>query len=86
LREWEAHGAEALKILRLERPGEFVKVVAGLLPRELLLEQSTAVADLDDADLDALIEQPQRHVLEQRQPIKLIESKELTPNGKDRAN
>ena len=32
--DFEQHGIEALKIARIERPVEYIKVVAGLMPKE----------------------------------------------------
>src|SRR5262249_44955171 len=78
--EWEEHGPKTLRIMRMEKPVEFVKCVAAILPRELLLDHSsTAIADLDDDDLDTMIEAIRQRVIEQRQPL-LIESKS---NGKE---
>src|SRR6516225_2209335 len=42
--EWEASGAAALRVMAKEECGNFVKVVAALLPKEL-----------DDNELDLLI-------------------------------
>jgi hypothetical protein len=33
--DFAEHGAEAVKICRVERPNEYLKIVASLLPREL---------------------------------------------------
>jgi hypothetical protein len=33
-KEFQEHGAEAIRIVRVERPHEFLKVVASLLPKE----------------------------------------------------
>jgi hypothetical protein len=32
---WETHGAEALRRCATEEPGQFCRIVAGLLPRDL---------------------------------------------------
>src|SRR6185312_12275453 len=50
LKEWEEFGPAALRICRIEKPIEFVKVVASTLPKEFALETS-ALADLSDDDL-----------------------------------
>src|SRR5512132_1827869 len=34
-RDFEEHGEEAIRICRVERPNEYLKLVASLLPREL---------------------------------------------------
>jgi hypothetical protein len=34
--DFREHGLEAIRIMRIERPAEYVKVVASLMPNELL--------------------------------------------------
>jgi hypothetical protein len=51
--DWESHGAEVIRIVRMEEPAMYLKIVAGLMPRELAI--GTAAADLDDDELDELI-------------------------------
>jgi virulence-associated protein VagC len=73
--EWEASGARCLKILTVEDPAAFVKVVASILPKEFTF--SAVETELDDEDLSRIIEQLRQRVLAERQqaePI-LIESK-----------
>jgi hypothetical protein len=53
--DWLEHGVAAIKIMRIERPREYVKVVAAILPRDLSIEVS-AVTELDDSELDRMIE------------------------------
>jgi hypothetical protein len=55
LEEWTEHGRATLKIARIERPVEFAKLVAGLLPREFELEISSTVTQLSDDELDRFI-------------------------------
>jgi hypothetical protein len=52
--EWEASGPDALKIMAKDEPGNFVKVVAALLPKEFSIEDNR-LADLNDEELDLLI-------------------------------
>ena len=52
--DFEAHGIETLKIARLERPVEYIKVVAALMPKELEIMDSH-LADLSDEELDVFI-------------------------------
>ena len=52
--EWREGGREAIKIMRLERPAEFVKTVAYLMPKEFELTDSR-LKDLTDEQLDLLI-------------------------------
>jgi hypothetical protein len=53
--EWEAKGAECLKIMATEHPSDFVKVAAGLLPKEMEITDSR-LQDISDQELDAIIE------------------------------
>src|SRR6516165_10948371 len=52
--EWEVSGPDALKVMAKEEPGNFVKVVAALLPKEFEIEDNR-LADLNDDELDNLI-------------------------------
>ena len=52
--EWEASGPAALKVMAKEEPGNFVKVVAALLPKEFEISDSR-LKDMDDDELDLLI-------------------------------
>ena len=52
LHEWEEHGPGVLRICRIEKPVEFMKIVASTLPKEFALETG-ALADLSDDDLAA---------------------------------
>jgi hypothetical protein len=52
--DFEQHGIEALRITRIERPAEYIKVVAGLMPKELEIMDSR-LADLSDEELDVFI-------------------------------
>jgi len=54
-KEWQAHGAEVLKIMRVERPVEFAKLVAGTLPREFNITHDTEIEALTDDQLDDLV-------------------------------
>jgi ribulose bisphosphate carboxylase small subunit len=42
--DWEENGAQAIKDMREEKPGDYVKVVAATLPREL----NVKVSELDE--------------------------------------
>jgi len=53
--DFEAHGEEAIRICRVERPNEYVKIVAGLMPRELDITNNT-LTDIDDTQLVEFIE------------------------------
>ena len=44
--EWRQHGPEAIKAMREGNPGDFVKIVSVLLPRDVQLGMSDAVVDM----------------------------------------
>ena len=52
--DFEQHGIETLQIARLERPVEYIKVVAALMPKELDIMDSR-LTDLSDEELDVFI-------------------------------
>jgi hypothetical protein len=56
-------GVAALEVMRKERPAEYVKVVCSLLPKELLLGDSST-ADLSDEQIGALLLTLRKQVLE----------------------
>jgi hypothetical protein len=56
-------GMAALEVMRKERPAEYVKAVLSIMPKELLLSDST-MADLNDEQIDTLLLTLKRQVLE----------------------
>jgi len=52
--EWEVSGPAALKVMAKEEPGNFVKVVAALLPKEFTIDDNR-LKDLPDEELEMLI-------------------------------
>jgi hypothetical protein len=52
--DFNEHGVKAIQDMRTDDPGGYVRVVAGLLPKELKIE---TVSDLTDEQLDARIRQ-----------------------------
>src|SRR6516165_11536075 len=48
--DWEQFGPGAIKIMRVERPAEYCKLVASLVPKELLIQES-ALGDMSDDEL-----------------------------------
>src|SRR5947207_1704974 len=65
---FEANGAEAVRICRTERPSDFVKIVASLLPREIDIQDNT-LADVSDADLESFIEYARQRIAERAREI-----------------
>jgi hypothetical protein len=74
--DFEKHGADAIKICRIEEPARYVQIVASLMPRELEIEHQTATSDLDDPQLDSLITQIRQQLLtkSETKPMKMIET------------
>ena len=52
--DFQAHGVEVIETVRIERPHEYLKVVASLLPKQVEIKE-TAFDGLSDADLAALV-------------------------------
>jgi hypothetical protein len=52
--DWEREGKAAIRIMRIERPSEYVKIVASLMPRELEVDIANYVArvPINIVDLD----------------------------------
>jgi hypothetical protein len=74
-RDFEAHGADAVKICRLEKPTEYLRICASLLPREFEITTTTIANELSDDELESLIE----HARQQRRD--LAASRDDTPGG-----
>jgi hypothetical protein len=51
--DFAEHGEGVIRIVRMERPVEYMKIVSNLMPRELILEN--VLGDVDDAALDELV-------------------------------
>jgi len=52
--DWRLHGIEAIRNMRAEKPSEYVKVVASLMPKEVELDLANYVArvPINIIDLD----------------------------------
>src|SRR5262245_49646000 len=71
--DFAEHGKGVIRIARIEDPIQYLKVIAGLMPRELLM--GTAVSDYDDETLERLAERLRREIEQEQEPMKLIEAK-----------
>ena len=60
-REFEQHGEEAIRIVRVEKPVEFLKVIASVLPKEFEIIDSR-LKEIPDDELDAFIELARRRL------------------------
>lgn len=54
--DFDEHGIAAIQTVRAERPHEYLKVVASILPKELTIK-TDPLEDLTDAELDRRIKQ-----------------------------
>lgn len=52
--DFDAHGVKAIQTVREERPHEYLKVVASILPKELNVN-TNALGDMSDDELAAII-------------------------------
>jgi hypothetical protein len=84
LEEWSEHGKETLRIARVERPVEFAKMVAGLLPREFELEINTTVTEISDDELNHMLDDVRRR-LEAGSSAKLIDGRAEPPTERAEA-
>jgi len=66
-REFEQHGEEAIRIARVERPVEFLKIIASVLPKEFEIIDSR-LKEIPDDELDAFIELARRRLASVGQP------------------
>jgi hypothetical protein len=73
--DWQEHGAAAIKLMRIEDPPGYCKMMASLVPRELELT-STRVTELSDDDFEATFNGRCGRKLESTAapPMKLIET------------
>lgn len=54
-KDFEEYGEEAVRITRVERPAEYLKIVAGIMPKELEITDSR-LKEISDDELDLFIE------------------------------
>jgi hypothetical protein len=54
-KDFADHGEAAIKIVRIEQPDVYLKVVASLMPKELEVEHSQ-LGDMSDDEVNALLE------------------------------
>jgi hypothetical protein len=78
--DFREHGEGTIRIVRVERPAEYLKIIASTIPRELLFGR--VIDGMEDDELDTLIEDYREELLlrQKAQPL-LIEAK---PNAENR--
>jgi hypothetical protein len=50
--DFELHGAAAIEAMREKDPSAYVKVCAGLMPKDLMVTRVDSLMDLSDEELD----------------------------------
>jgi Family of unknown function (DUF5681) len=63
--DFRQHGVEAIRVARIERPTEYLKLVAGTLPRQFEIEATTIVQEMPGDEIDRLLEAARRQLLQQ---------------------
>jgi hypothetical protein len=53
--EFAEHGADAIRICRIEEPSTFLKIIASLMPKEIDIT-TTQLESISDDELDRLLE------------------------------
>ena len=69
--DFEQHGMEAIKICRMERPNEYLRVIAHLMPKELEVTVGP-LHEVSDEELEKLIEHARTNIID------------VTPNARGR--
>jgi hypothetical protein len=75
-------GQAALELLYREKPGEYLRFTASVLPKEFVFE--SAVTELDDEELDRMIEALRERAIaaRQEQALELKPEPKALPNGR----
>mgnify|MGYP003341483637 CR=1 FL=1 len=55
LADWQTHGVEAIARVRRERPADYLKVVASLLPKQFDLKPANPFETICDDELDGML-------------------------------
>ena len=69
LADWAEGGAAAIKMMRIERPAKYVRVMCSILPKEMLFENTAT--ELDDDQLAELIGHIREQLLARDEPLQL---------------
>ena len=74
-------GAEALETLYKEKPGEYLRLTASVLPREFIFENVTW--DLDDEQIDELLLALRQRIIDARTAPELLASPDVDGVGNE---
>ena len=72
-KDFEEHGAGVIKIVRIEEPGLYLRIVASTMPKELTVERVTS--ELSDDELDEMIARQREQIAKTREQPLLIEDR-----------
>src|SRR5215475_9822306 len=62
-KDFEEFGEETIKITRVERPTEYLKIVASLLPKEFEIVDSR-LSEISDEEIDRIIDFARRQLID----------------------
>jgi hypothetical protein len=65
-KDFDEHGEGIIRVVRIEKPDVYLRLIASVLPKEFAFEYATAERSLDDEALDELIVSMRRRLEEQR--------------------
>jgi hypothetical protein len=63
--DFAEHGPGVIRVCRVERPTEYLKIIAGVLPKELDIHATAAVQEMSDEQLEAVKQYAMRQILQQ---------------------
>jgi hypothetical protein len=72
--DFEEHGADAIRICRIEEPARYVQIIASLMPRELEIEHGL-IDDVSDEELEQMITRLRAEIAQDAEKPMLIEAK-----------
>ena len=76
--DWAEGGAAAIKMMRIEQPAAYVRVMCSILPKELIFE--SGMSDFDDDALDELLAGLHQRLLEVREQQALLAAPKVVTN------
>jgi hypothetical protein len=76
LADWAEGGVAAIRMMRIENPSAYCKMMASILPKELWFENTAT--ELDDDQLAELIGHIREQLLARNEPLQLTEMKTIT--------
>jgi hypothetical protein len=71
--DFEKFGEETVRITRIERPTEYLRLAASLIPQQLEMAVETRLQEISDDDLDLLLDHARRRLAERAADIRVGE-------------